>query len=235
MARLSVWSSVSGVSYPAPFHRLVLIGTLYTDTFNTTVSMIPGLSGTVPAVTDELLDEVRTVVATWFPKTVASTGCQIISEAKLTSIKLNRIGTDGLYMDPEPKEWVYTTPISGGGSSRPPGQLSHVVTLRGLNERARAGKGRMYIPTTDPCGSVGTDGRLSAANALDQAEGVATLLHALDDAYLAAGVNAVAGIASKTGSGAFQALRNLSCGRVVDTMRSRRNKLDEDPSVLAYG
>lgn len=221
------------MAYPAPFHRLVLIGTIYgTDIFNTTLSMIP-VSGTMPAVSAGLLDDVRTVVATWFPKTVASTGCQIISEAKLTSVKLNRIATTGRYADPETMEHVYTTPISGGGSSRPPAQLSHVVTLRGADERALAGRGRMYIPVTDPCGSVATDGRLSAANALDQAEGVRTLVHALNDAYLAEGVSAVAGIASKTGAGAFQAVVNFSAGRVVDTMRSRRNKFDEDPSFIA--
>ena len=75
----------------------------------------------------------------------------------------------------------------------------------------------------------GIDGRISAARALDYAKGVSALLAGINDVYLTEGVSAVAGVASKQGSGAFQTVVQVSVGRVVDTIRSRRSKLDEDP------
>lgn len=217
--------------YPAPFHRLVIGGTLYTDDFNTTLSLVPVGGASLPAVSDALLDAVATVVGAWFDDSVGGTppGIGIITSCKLTYIKLNRIGTDGRYVDAEAKEHVYTTPIPGSRSAFIAPQLTAALTLRGSNERARAGRGRMYFPPSSVMTSIAADGRLDAAVTLDHAKGGLQLLSAVNDAYLAQGVAAVAGIASKTGAGAFQAVHHVSVGRVIDTMRSRRNKLDEDP------
>jgi len=221
------------MSYPAPFHRIVMIGSLYTvDSFNMTLSMIP-VSGTMPAVTQTLCDNVRAAIATWWPKTIVgipntSGGVGIISKAALTSVKVNRIGTDGLYEDADARESILGTPVAGGGSQTLPPQLSMVVSLRGIAPRARAGRGRMYLPPTSVCAAVGTDGRLTTNDALGTAQGARNLFAALNDVYLAASITSVVGIASKAGSGAFQAVDTIGAGRVVDTMRSRRNKLAED-------
>lgn len=219
------------MSYPAAFHRLVLIGTIYTDVWNTSVSMVPGISGSMPAVTDALLSSVASYVATWFPKTIPNAGLQISPNVKLTSIKLNRISAAGLYADPEAKEHLYPTPIAGGGTYNGAPQLTLATTLRGADERALAGRGRMYWPLSELCQTVAPDGRVSAGNAQLYAEGSAAFLAGLADVYLAAGVNSVPGIASKTRSGAFQAVETVTVGRVIDTIRSRRNKLAEDPQV----
>lgn len=219
------------MAYPAPFHRLVMIGSLYADTFNTTLAMIPVGGGTLPEVSDDLVDAVGAVCADWWNNLLGGggNGLGIITNAKLTSVKLNRIGTDGKYMDAETKEHVLGTPVSGVTSTNLPAQLSIACTLRGVNERARAGKGRMFFPPSSAMNALGNDGRLTAALALDYAKGVSFLLGALDDAYLSEGVSAVAGISSATGAGAFQGVQQVSVGRVVDTIRSRRNKLPEDP------
>lgn len=233
LARPCAKGNVGAMSYPAPFHRLVMIGSLYTvDTFNVTLSIIP-TSGTMPAVTQTLADQVRAVVGTWWPKIVTgvpntSGGIGMISAAQLTSIKLNRIGTDGLYMDPDAIESLTGTPISGGGTATLPAQLSLVTSLRGIAPRARAGRGRMYFPPTSVCGAVTADGRLGSGDALGSAQGVRNLFGAINDVYLAASIPSVVGIASKAGLGAFQGVDVVSVGRVVDTMRSRRNKLAED-------
>jgi hypothetical protein len=153
----------------------------------------------------------------------------------LTSVKLNRIDTAGHYQDPDTREHIYTTPIAGGGTYVGAPQLTIAATLRGDDERALAGRGRMYPPISEMCQSPGSDGRITAANALLYATGIAGLFHALDDTYIANSVNGVVGIASKTRTGGFQALRNVTVGRVIDTMRSRRNKLAEDPQLVAYG
>lgn len=220
------------MAYPAPFHRLVMIGNLYADTFNTTLAMVPAGGGTLPPVTDDLLEDVAAAVAAWWKNLFgapAAPGVGIITPAQLTSIKLNRIGPDGKYMDPETKEHLYPSPVTGVSGATLAPQLSLAVTLRGVNERARAGRGRMYFPPSQAFSTLGADGRVTAANALDHAKAALFLLGALDDVYLSAGVTAVAGIASATGAGAFQSVHHVSVGRVVDTMRSRRNKLVEDP------
>lgn len=220
------------MAYPAAFHRLVLVGNLYADTFNTTLSMIPTGGGSLPAVSEELLDGVATVVGDWFAAGLVSpwVGVGITSRATLTSIKLNRIGTDGRYVDAETKEHVYAAPIAGGwGGSNPAPQLTIALSLRGVNERSRAGRGRMFLPPSLALGSLGADGRITATDAENTAKGGLFLLSAINDVYLTEGVNAVAGIASKQAAGAFQGVAQVSVGRVPDTMRSRRNKQAEDP------
>jgi len=222
------------MAYPAQFHRLVLIGTLYTDVFNVTLSMIPTGGGTLGPVTQGLADNVRNAVGAWWSNPASggasnTGGINPISNAKLTSIKLNRINTAGLYADPVAIESSFLTPVSGVVATLPAPQLTLVSTLRGTNERARAGKGRMFWPPTSSVTAVTSDGRIPAATALVHAQGVRNLIGILDDVYLAAGVTAVAGIASKAGSGAFQGVATVTVGRVVDTMRSRRNKLLEAP------
>lgn len=220
------------MSYPAPFHRIVMIGSLYADTWNTTLAMIPTGGGPLPAVSDELLEDVALAIGDWFNNPfggASPTGVGIIDRVKLSSVKVNRIGADGKYMDAETKEHVFPTPIAGSVSVGVAPQLTLAATLRGVNERARAGRGRMYIPPSTACTAVAIDGRITAADALSHAKGFNYLLGMLDDVYLSAGVGAVAGIASKVGTGAFQGVQQVSVGRVIDTIRSRRNKLDEDP------
>lgn len=220
------------MAYPAPFHRLVLIGSLYADTWNTTLSMIPTGGGPLPAVSDELLEDVALAVGDWFNNPfggASPTGIGIIDRCNLSSVKLNRIGADGKYMDAETKEHVFPTPIVGPTSVSIAPQLTLAATLRGSNERARAGRGRMYLPPSTAITGLNSDGRVLVNDALAHVKGFHFLLGMLNDVYTSAGVGAVAGIASKTGTGAFQAVVQSSVGRVIDTIRSRRNKLDEDP------
>lgn len=224
------------MGYSAPFHRLVIIGNLYGDKFNTTLSIGPGVSGSLPAVSDTLLTNVATAVSTWWPKLTATSGggCSIINAAQLTSIKLNRISVAGLYADPDAKEHVYTSAIPGGYAPTQPlaPQLTLVATLRGAAERALAGKGRMYLPPSRAITEMAGDGRVSTGYATYHAAGVRELIIALSDAYSSSSLTGVVGITSKVGSGAFQPVEKVTVGRVVDTMRSRRNKLAEDPQLV---
>jgi len=223
------------MSYVRPFHRLVIIGTLYQDIFNVTCAF--GSVGTDPGeVTDALLEDVATAVGAWWPAAIGTpgNGIGISGSAKLTSIKLNRIGTDGRYMDAETKQWIYPSPIFGGGSGGGAPQLSLVASLRGPDPRARAGKGRMYFPNSSAAdGSLDlTTGQVTEVSATQHAQGVMNLLLSIDAAYVTNGVTAVAGIASNVGAGAWQPMAEIRVGRVVDTMRSRRNKLTEAPVTV---
>lgn len=220
------------MAYLFPFHRLVIIGTLYGDTFNTTLSIGNASSTAMPAVTPALLDAVGVAVSGWFSRGTGSRGNGIINSARLTSVKLNRIGTNGHYQDPVAREFIASSPIPGNGTTRPPAQLSLAVTLRGDAERAHAGKGRMYLPPVDGLVLMGTDGRLDATSASNQAAGVKALIQDVIAAYTAQSVTGAVGITSNVGTGAFQIVTKVSAGRVVDTMRSRRNKLVEDPQTV---
>lgn len=218
--------------YAAPFHKLVMIGNVYTDVWNMTLSMVPTGGTPVPAVTDDLVEAVGLVVGDWFNNLFGNpnnNGVGFLNVVSLTSVKLNRIGPDGKYMDAEAKEHVFLTPVVGPVVAAIPAQLSLAATFRGVNERARAGRGRIYLPPTTAIAGVGSDGRIPAPDALAFAKGVEHLWGSLNDTYLTEGVPAVLGIASKQGAGAFQGVHQISVGRVVDTIRSRRSKLDEDP------
>lgn len=214
--------------YPAPFHRLVLIGNLYADQFNTTLSIVPSfLTEWFPMapVGEDTLDAVTDIVSTWWAANLSATGPGFSANARLMSVKLNRIGTDGRYMDPETMEFDLTPGIPGAVNSNPAPQLSIASSLSGANPRQRAGRGRMFLPPIGALTTLGSDGRVPANVALQSAQATAHLIGELNALYT--GVGQV-GIASKGGPGGFQAVTLVRAGRVPDTIRSRRSKQQED-------
>jgi hypothetical protein len=73
---------------------------------------------------------------------------------------------------------------------------------------------------------------VTPTDATNYAIGVRQLIAGINDVMLTSSIQAVAGVASKAGAGAFQTVVQVSVGRVVDTMRSRRNKIQEDPQTV---
>lgn len=213
--------------YPGEFVRLVLIGDLYTDRFNATLSIVPSALGEIsmPAVNEATLDAVAAAVRAWWVNAGAGVGPAAISSARLTSIKLNRIGPDGRYMDNEAMEHVFTTPAPGTNNGTVAAQLSLAATLRTAVTRGRGSKGRIYLPPTFSVQSIGADGRVTASAATVHANSVKALITAVNNEYLAIGR---VGVASDAGAGRFEHVTHVSVGRVVDTIRSRRSALDED-------
>lgn len=219
------------MAYPGQFHRLVMIGTIYTDVFNMTLSIVPNALGELgmPAVDDTTLEAVSEDVSAWFVKNAAATGPSFIAAAKLTSIKLNRIDTAGHYVDQDAKEWLYPSPISGATAGVDlPAQLSIVATLGTALERGRGSKGRIYTAPS-AFATVSTDGRMTTSNALGMANGVKSLITSLNATYALVGR---VGVASNAGAGRFEHVTKVSVGRVVDTMRSRRSTLVEDRQTV---
>jgi hypothetical protein len=220
--------------YPASFHKIVIIGSLYSDVFNMTVSMVPKDGSAAPIVSQGLADRVATRVATWFPLAVGSGGLSFISKAVLKEVKVNRINSAGHYQDAEARGKVLDTPVAGVAGSNIAAQLTIAATLRGAAPRALAGRGRIYLPPSGTITTIDVDGRLPAGNATLVAQGVSGLFTALDAEYVSSFVPLRVGVASNTRAGAFQILEEITVGRVIDTMRSRRSKLAEDPQSLAY-
>lgn len=214
------------MAYPAAFHRLVVLGTLYTDErFNFTMSIVPTGGGDLPPVDQSLCDAVTAHVASWFGTSGGgTTGPGIISQARMTGAKLNRIGPDGKYADPETVETILGSPIPGAGSALIPAQLACAVTLQTAVPRGRGSKGRFYLPVLNTFSSVGADGRMTSTQADQLAGACAYLINEINDEY--AGVARV-GVASNIGAGIFRPAVTVRVGRVPDTIRSRRSSLPE--------
>lgn len=220
--------------YPGQFHRLVIYGSLFSDIFNTSLTFVPVPQGdtTINEPDTALLNAFAPIIENWWNDTTVATGPSIIVQAQLRGFKLNRIGPDGRYVDPVTHEHVYPSPILGAVNSNLPPQNSPAVSLRTSVDRGLASKGRMYLPPVGAFASLSNDGRLSITQATELATAVRRLCSELNNAQNTWGgggaTHGVVGIASDRGAGAFRIVSRVACGRVVDTIRSRRNALDED-------
>lgn len=212
------------MAYPDSFLRLVLSGSLYTsEAWSMGFSLMRNFapSASPPA-------EVP-------PAVVTAAGVMIgngnISNAvRLDLIKLNLIGTDGRYVDQGDTVFhEYTSPVPGGSTGRPAPQVAMAVTLRTANRRGLAHAGRVYIP--GPAHNPSDDGRLTASGAEIYADAVATFINSVNAALPDWRVC----VASDVREGAFRQVEGVECGRVLDTIRSRRTSLDEArvPSQVA--
>lgn len=203
-----------------------MIGDLYNDVFNMSLSIVPSALGELgmPAVDEATLTAVAGDVSTWFAANKGSGGVGFTRGAQLTSIKLNRIDTAGHYADPVAMEHIYPSPIVGPLAGDFPPQLSIVATLGTALERGRGSKGRIYLAPSAGI-FVGTDGRNNVTFTQETATGVKALIDSLNARYTAIGR---VGVASKAGSGRFEHVTRVSVGRINDTMRSRRSKGVED-------
>lgn len=218
--------------YPASFHRIVLLGTQFADTFATGLTVAASGGGDMSAADDALATEISSLIATWWPANTGTVAVQLPAQAKLTSVKVNRINSAGLYEDPVTIEHVYGSPIAGGTGVIQPAQMATAVTLRTAVERGLASKGRMYLPATlGFVTALGADGRATVANAREAANAVKTLIDGINLIYATppTGVAGRVSVMSNVGAGFIREVTGTSCGRVPDTMRSRRSKLDEAP------
>lgn len=222
------------MAYPGFFHRIVCIGSLYgTESFNFTLNMVPTENpADVEEVTETLATDVRTRVETWFKATSAPAAPGIITRAQLLEVKVNRINAQGLYADNE----VHTIPVStttaGQAAGNIASQLALAVTLRTARERGRGSRGRFYLPPLGMFSSLGTDGRLTTAQAAQMAASAKSLIESINLTYWSrdGGLRTamMVGVASNIGAGIFEAATRIEVGRVPDTIRSRRSSLAED-------
>lgn len=154
------------------------------------------------------------------------------SAAKLTTVKFNEINpVTGLYTGfsaVNPDTVVDDTPPVGGNGPGM-GQLSLAVTTTTALKRGRGHAGRFY-PPTGLLNIGATDGRITSAQASDNAISAATLIRDINT-VVGAGSRCV--VFSKAGQLA-QDITGVKVGRVVDTMRSRRTSLLEEhvPAAL---
>lgn len=150
-------------------------------------------------------------------------GAQISPRAKLSFVKLNYITETGHYGEASTFEHVVAD-VAGGGtdSLTPPNQIACAISLTTAATRGPAHRGRFYIPI--PTMPILADGRISTGTR-DPAKVAATdfiaALNALDTGYK------VAVFSRKAGAATHRLVTGVEVGRVLDTIRRRRNKMVE--------
>lgn len=223
--------------HPAPFYRVTAEGILnQTEAFSFGFNIIrwPGSAQELPAVSEALANNIGNIVADWFGGQTPQTP-GITDRARLEVVKVNRIGVDGHYQDPESREFAVVPPRPGQSAAtttKVPPQNALVVSLIGTdNPRALAGKGRFYLPPVQGMGEVGPGGLLNAMDVTRVADAAEKLIEDINGLFGAIGARyAGVGNTSPGGSGRpgrEQIVSSIRVGNVVDTIRSRRRSLVE--------
>lgn len=213
------------MTYFEPFLRLVVQGTLYgTEDFTYSLALRPWFN-------NEPYDEPTEVPAAVIAAVQAfHTAAKVAHEgAVLKTVKLNLIGVDGRYVNPTTVLHDYEPGVPGTvvTAAFPP-QAALAVSLMTEFSRGRGARGRFYLPL--PGVSIdSTTGMASAGSAADIATAATTFLNALNAALPGWKV----GVVSNIGTGVSNAVTNVRVGRVIDTIRSRREKFAEDYQVGA--
>jgi len=147
----------------------------------------------------------------------------IHTDAKLSFVKLNRIGTDGHYILPTTYEQIVADVSGGGGAGiRYPNSVAWVVSLTTGVSRGPAHRGRFYVPM--PVAAVQTDGSFNTT-AQDSLGGtVDTLISVLNGQAL---YYRLAVFSRKAGAPTHRLVTGNEVGKTPDTQRRRRNKLLE--------
>jgi len=145
--------------------------------------------------------------------------------SKLDTIKLAAVGVDGLYLT-DPRIRPVTGFVGFTGATVLP-QSSVVATFWSGLGFGTANFGRMYLPHTALPLETLTP-RATAAVAGAFTDGVAEFVSAVNG--VADSVEAASGVVnlSKIGLGTVKAVAQVGVGRVIDTQRRRRNRLNED-------
>jgi hypothetical protein len=181
---------------------------------------IAPVAGVTPAPDQALCDGIATAISTFH----SSTGGHITSRAQLQFVKVNPIGVDGKYAFPVSIVKNFSPVILGGGtgSATPPNQVALAATLTTDVARGVASKGRFYIPVPD-CNSA-SDGLLATADVT----AVKTAVNLLVTNINAVSANYdVAVFSRKSGAATHRLVTGCKVGRVLDTIRRRRNKIAE--------
>lgn len=123
-------------------------------------------------------DVAKPALAAWMARPTS----KISSHCQLDWLKVNVIGSDGLYQEPEnPHTYFYTPSIAGAvAGTGMPYQACVVLSWRSLEATRGPGtKGRIYSPAP-AVSPVAATGLFAAADAQGMATSAATLLNTLD-------------------------------------------------------
>lgn len=214
-------------------------GPHYSDRWAATIHMnsttpideLIGITDAVPGGDDRdstmesLLDEVVEACSAYIAVP------QISQATALDFVKLNPIDADtNRYIWDDVTYVRDISGVQGTGSKLCAPQLAIVATLHTARNRGRGSKGRIYMPLAFT--TVQADGRLSdedVSNAATHAQGFLNDLNNWQGIDLPGSPEVC--IYSITGR-STNLVTGVSVGHVIDTMRSRRNSIDEGPREI---
>lgn len=184
------------------------------------------MTGTDPvteSVSQALCELIADEVDSWF-----TTTSEISARVTLAWVKFNWIGTDGKYVHAFTSRVDYSpTHNAPYAETHYPNQIAIVVSLHTAFVRGRGSRGRLFLPI--PGAAINdSNGVLDASDRVPVANGVRDLIEALNLVTPPGFVT----VFSKLGSGAHGLVTGVDCGRVLDTMRSRRTSLVEDRQLV---
>lgn len=207
------------MTYAGPLLRLVLGGDLYAPTEQWTFSLHLSHTVTNAAPPETVPAAVIAACSTYF-----STAGMISSRATLRWIKLNQIGIDGRYTEPETVRHDYASAVAGTASAANYApQTALAITLRTGVDRGRAARGRYFLPI--PGYQLGANGLLAVNDRTFYATAATTFLNALNASMPSQQARVV--VASDVGQGLTRLVTHVSVGGALDTIRSRRNAMPE--------
>lgn len=173
-------------------------------------------------LTEDLADD----VVTWM--TAASSGWA--TAAKLRYVKFNRITALGRYQDTGVTHVRYfdTAPYpTGSASSALPNQVALAVSWKTAAERGRASKGRIFMPTPALQVDGDTGYIVSASSQLDfVAQRAREFILAINNQPGLDTPGVVASVVSRVDA-TSRPITGVRVGNVLDTIRTRRNALEE--------
>ena len=205
------------MAYSEKFLRLVLGGNLYAVDQWTLSMSLRAQFGSTPTAPESVPQGVIDAAANWF-----ASPTMISHQARLNFLKLNEIGTDGKYTHSDTVVYDFEGEIPGASSNNFPPQIAYCVSLRTDFARGRAHAGRFYIPM--PSTNPDATGKLSDFEVGKFANPTETFLRAIQTSLPGYEL----AIMSNIGAGTAHTVTHAAYGRVLDTIRSRRNKFTEN-------
>lgn len=148
----------------------------------------------------------------------------------LRSLKIAAIGTDGNYLV-DPAVYETATPVDGDQANIP-AQSTLVLSLRTGFTIGGGNYGRMYLPHTCPALEANTP-YIAASSMTTIAGYMKTFVNGVTS-WVNDQTTAVLfpAIMSNVGAGTGKGVTQVGAGRVVDTQRRRRNKLDDTATLV---
>jgi hypothetical protein len=184
------------------------------------------------ATTQEQADAFLTSAQVAFSNNLSAMIC---TTARVTKLRLAKVKADGLvdrnadgsYAQ---RDRIPDVAVVGVSGSICPPSVALAVTLHSAAPGA-TGRGRIFLPVPTLAGFDGNAGGLSLAAANGFRDAVKGLAVELNAAAATAGMGRVVvasgGSTVKGIPGDLRVVTSISCGKVLDTMRSRRNALLE--------
>lgn len=151
---------------------------------------------------------------------------------KVTGWRGYQIGADGRLIGNNIKIVEYATPVPGSGTTRYPPQVALCISLWAAN-RGPAQHGRVFLPS--PARQlVGSTQTVTSGDTTEYLAAFKTYIEALKDAmYPITAEGECLENVSKVGAGTNQEVVEYRAGQALDTIRTRRNKLLENYTILS--